>query len=492
MKVIVVVPSAEYKNNAGARIRYARVAECLGSHGVTLALESISFFDARDADCDVAIISKCHDARSLVAAHVLASRGIAVGVDLFDDYFSQADDSRLVRYRLWLKQLLAIVDLAMCSTPALAEVVRSYRGDLPVHLLSDPAPPFSAERVAERLDQKLSEARATGRARVLWFGVGDNPNFPVGLSDVAAFARPLAELRSVLGAIELTILTNERSLTADGLARIRQLPVAATVELWTEEKEQALLDAALLSFLPVNAQSFSTAKSLNRAITALSAGTQVLSAGYPLYAALDRFLYRDAAVFASDFRQKSLRLSRTSLPELVGKLEEIASPGKEAEALAAFLQSRNGAGEAREGSVPAYLVHGRATNSAAHDLVQATGGLSFSTPFTTASLDFDASFRVGGGGELILIVSDKALSRVRDDRKAAAVRFGSLGGRNFWHVPEAAGEAQGHEWANPSLPFQLALYPATMARIAERIADVFQPGQVIVSETSLLPFAAGC
>ena len=74
---------------------------------------------------------------------------------------------------------------------------------------------------------------------------------------------------------------------------LRRLAVPYSVEEWSEERERLLLSRALVSFLPVNAQNFSVVKSLNRAVSALCAGCQVLSSGYPLYESLAPFVYRD-------------------------------------------------------------------------------------------------------------------------------------------------------------------------------------------------------
>ncbi len=120
MKLSVLVPSAEYKSYAGSRIRYGRIAPALEPHGIELALEDIGEFNPLTADCDALIVSKCHDARSLVIAAILSDRGRLVGVDLFDDYFSQASDSRLSRLRNWLGQLLPGCDFALCSAAAMA------------------------------------------------------------------------------------------------------------------------------------------------------------------------------------------------------------------------------------------------------------------------------------------------------------------------------------------------------------------------------------
>ena len=157
MKVVVLVPSEEYKNYAGARIRYGRLRSKLSQLGVDLELRDVSKFIPADADCDVLIISKCHDARSLIAAEVLSRRGSLVGVDLFDDYFSQTADSRLFRFRNWIAQLLPVCSFALCSTPAMAKVARGYRSDLPIHVVNDPAEDIRLIDLPGTLGAKLTE-----------------------------------------------------------------------------------------------------------------------------------------------------------------------------------------------------------------------------------------------------------------------------------------------------------------------------------------------
>src|SRR5687768_3215348 len=103
MKLVVVIPSKEYGSLAGARIRYHRIRGHLAACGIDLFLENIATFDPMSSDCDAICLSKCHDPKSLVVAAVMADRGKIVGIDLFDDYFSDRDDSRLSPYRRWLR-----------------------------------------------------------------------------------------------------------------------------------------------------------------------------------------------------------------------------------------------------------------------------------------------------------------------------------------------------------------------------------------------------
>jgi hypothetical protein len=490
MKVVVLVPSKDYKGNAGARIRYGRLAPLLADQGVTLSLEDIAQFDTRTAQCDVLLISKCHDARSILIGEVLARRGTRIGVDLFDDYFSQQSNSRLIRLRRWLSQLIERCDFAMCSTKAMASVVAEYAPGVPVHVLNDPAPRVDWTQLPEVLANKLSNARPAREIRLCWFGIGDNPHFPVGLSDLSAFADTMARLAAHEFAVHLSILTNARALDAARLSMISKLPLPVTIDEWTEAREAQLLRDSLVCFLPVNAQSFSTAKSLNRAITAMSSGCQILSAGYPLYASLDPLIYRDAGNFLEDLRGGSMRLSDNSIDRFRERVDTLASPDREASALVAFFKGLDPSANAVAEAAPLYLIHGFATTEPAHALSKTLGGFSVGSPFCTANLDFDVIFRARPGDEPEMRVSDRTLPRLRAEFRSRAADPKQMGSTKFWAIPRCGGEPSAPAWTDMSVPLQLALYPSTMKLIQERLEEGFGAGRFIFSETSPLPFHA--
>lgn len=491
MKIAVLIPSEEYKNYAGARIRYGRLKSPLERLGIRLVLEDIATFSVDQTDFDAILISKCHDARSLVAAAAVAGRGLFVGVDLFDDYFSQKSDSRLARYRNWLSQLLPFCQFATCSTPAMAGIVHDYKGDLPVHVVNDPAPQASFDELAGQLSLKLARAQSEQTLRLLWFGVGDNPHFDVGLNDLAAFGGVLGSLANSDKLVELTVLTNERALGAGGLTLLGRLPVKAKIEEWSEARERALLAEAFACFLPVNAQPFSAAKSLNRAVTALTAGCQAISSGYPLYEPLSELVYRDVSSFLADFDRGSMKNSLKDVERFKATMRAIASAETEAASLAEFFKSLRPA-EKDAATGPLILVHGQSTNGAAHKAVHAMGGISVASPYCPAQLGFDVIFR-GAPGELVMLVSDKtAKSLVPSfrDRLKEEIRISE---KKYWRVsgngrPSGRDSLPGESWHEAPLPFQLASYRHAIGQIRESIAEAFGPSRVILSENSQLPF----
>lgn len=490
MKIAVLIPSEEYKNYAGARIRYGRLKAPLERQGVELILEDIAEFSPDGTGIDAVLISKCHDARSLVAAAAISRRGLPAGVDLFDDYFSQDADSRLNRYRNWLRQLLPFCSFALCSTPAMAAVASDFDEELPVHVVNDPAPGCGFDNLPELLQSKLATARNEQRIRLLWFGVGDNPHFNVGLSDLAAFGGSLAPLVRAGPTLELTVLTNSRALDAQGLSLIGQLPVRTVIEEWTESRERELLSEAFACFLPVNGQPFSAAKSLNRAVTALTAGCQVISAGYPLYEPLIAEIYRDSSEFAADFAKGSMKHSPASMDRFELAMQSFASAETEATELAEFL--KNLKPQRGYTSLPLVLVHGHATNGAAHKAVHALNGLSVASPYCPSKLGSDVIFR-GAPGQLVMLVADKVTKSLAPAFREQLEEV-RLSEKKYWRLPSGPRSLGpsgviGASWDETPLPFQLATYRHSLRQIREQMFQAFGPCQIIVSENSPLPFS---
>ncbi len=488
MRLTILIPSEEYKAYAGARIRYLRLERELAQQGVAMTLRDIGHFDSREAADDIFVISKCHDARSVIVAAVLSRRGKLVGVDLFDDYFSDPEDSRLIRYRRWLSQLLEVCDFALCSTEAMAGVVRKYC-DLPIHVMNDPASDEPDEGYSELLSRKLAEAQEARRIRVVWFGQGDNPYFSAGLTDLARYGAELAGLAQSGMAAEITVLTNVRSLTANGLSLIRELPIAAEVREWSEDAERDALQSAMLAFLPVNATAFSRAKSLNRAITALKAGCQVLSAGYPIYAQLEPLIYREVDDFLSDLVAGRLRLSQATLKSYIEKMEALASVSGEASRLVVFLS-------ALQPNLPRApetltVIHGHSTRGEVHRLAKSVNGLSVATPYCTASLDFDVIFR-GDPFSLRMLISKDASRRLLPHYRRRLGRSGRIHGTRYRMFGEPPGAAP-LETAEDDVAFapaMLAAYSHVLRQMEQRLFAAFGPSRTIFSETSHLPLRA--
>lgn len=487
MKICVVLPSEQQKAQAGVRIRYERITAELQAGGHSLELVPITDFLLNTRpNHDCYLISKCYDARALLLAAQLRRAGKLVGVDLFDDYFSQTDDSRFARLRYWLRALLRNCSFVLCSTEGMRDIALQYAPELPIHLMNDPAPGDDFAAAAAALTGKLAAVRASRRLDVAWFGMGDNPNFPVGLADLCAFGAEVARLTGFGIDLHLTVLTNRRALTADRMEQLRDIGLPYTVEEWSEEAEQQLLARSMVAFLPVNAQQFSRVKSLNRAVTALSAGTQVLSAGYPLYAPLGAFIYRNARDFLSDLSKERLLLRVETVEQLRQHMQQVASVVNEAAGLAQFLTRLQNKPQCGDSS-PYAVIHGRETTGDVHKFAQKRAALSVAMPFCPLELNFDVRFEMSDAGlhalvsEKMVPLMDPAAAAMLSPGKKLLITDYKMLSVSKLHIQEMP--VNGLLTLNCPAA-DAAAYPAIGAAIVQAMAAMFPGMECIFSEQS--------
>lgn len=403
MKLTVLVSSGQYLASAGNRIRYQRLRNPLSKLGISLetspidSLKSVGNFKPGD----VFVLSKIQDARGLALAHELRAKGLHVGVDLFDDYFSQSGDARFAPQRLWLSHMAKIADFFLCSTPRMHEIAKAYFGRTSGHVINDPFGRFEPERLHTLIEGKRLAALETRTLRLAWFGMGDNPNFSVGLHDLVRYSQSLDGFRRGGFEVQLKVLTNLRALDAQGLKKLKGLRFRPLVEEWSEEQEHSLLEDSLVAFLPVNGQGFSVAKSLNRAVTALTSGAQVLSAGFPLYEPLSAFLYRRSDEIVADIGAGNLRLGGSRLEPLRKQLDELSNPEVEASALSSFLKgvvrssvNRPASLKQHAGESRLAIIHGERTTAGISKFAQRRQWLSLGSPLTPAGISCDAHLSV--------------------------------------------------------------------------------------------------
>ncbi len=499
MKLAVLIPSAQYAEQAGARIRYQRMEDALARRDITMALIPIDSLPKLGSGfADMLLLSKCQDARGVAAAQAARAAGIDVGVDLFDDYFSQSGDSRFAKQRAWLRAVASEATFALCSTSGMEAVAKRYMPDMPVQILNDPVVLPDPEALTAALATKAEQVLSTRRLSVLWFGMGDNPNFPVGLHDLAAFGRDLSKFAESGYDVDLTILTNTRALVPETLAVLRHLPVRFIIDVWSEERELQALADNFVSFLPVNAQNFSIAKSPNRALSALTGGTQVLSSGYPLYAGLDAFIYRDARAIVYDVEQGKLRNGAATVAPLMDMLTSLASPDHEADMLLHFfaqVRSRKAPVIAR--SAEPAILHGHQSPGAVHKFAQNQSVLSFGSPFTNGGTAFDAHWGFFGEAKTTALRLSKAMvARLPASLARAAVAAPkSLGKGPAMMLPDIALPAAGALDAMRPLLARSAfdralLYPRVMEQTKSLYRDLFGPLTFTESELDAVLQAA--
>ncbi|WP_108659884.1 hypothetical protein [Acuticoccus kandeliae] len=401
MRIAIVAPSAAFAESAGARIRYRRLIDAAPAG--TIAMTPIDAL----AEADAYLFSKTYQSAAPALAYSLAARGKRVALDVFDDYFSDPRDTRMARFRHWFDEMARAVHRVTVSTPALADRLEPRLPARPL-VIPDPAAPIDPAALAATLRRK-AEAMDPDALEILWFGIASNPYFEAGLGDLAAFA-------GALGAAgtrhRLTILTNAAGAKEEALAALAKAPVPVRWAEWSEAAEAEALARADVAVLPVGSGPFVTAKSLNRAITALSAGTQVLSLGAPLYAPLDTFLYRDLETLIADARCGSLRLRWSRAAWLIDKLDRVASAADGARRLAAMFEAI-----APEPRPPHAVILGE---GAERDLVAASGAL-------TIGFDDAADIALGALGDAIHLSPAARAQLAPAHRSGATLAPASLG-----------------------------------------------------------------
>ncbi len=415
MNICVVVPSVEHKKSASVRIRYVRIQPEIQALGHSLDIKPIHKVDPDDRDYDVVLFSKCHDVRALVLARKRALVGTLVGVDVVDDFLIHDRFARLSGVHYWYRNVIELLDFAVCGTTELETRFRQIAPLVPVHIMNDPGILFDLATLTQAIKCRLRRARESHRLTIGWFGYGDSPYFPLGLHDLVAFSDVLTQLCRHRFAVNVRILTNKSALSGDNLELLGRLPVDYSVDLWSEQAERALLERCYAVFIPVNGQKHSVTKSLNRAVTALTAGTQVLSAGYPLYARLADFVYRDPEQLLTDLEHGTPKLRSETLPSFNALISRVADGRSEARRLVDTLSTMAISDNRRVSYAEPVLtavVHGQSSNFRVHQFARDYGALSVGGPFCQLDCDFDLRFRLEANAvDLTILVSRNALVR---------------------------------------------------------------------------------
>lgn len=494
MDIVVVVPSEQYLKQAGPRIRYMRIKGLVEEAGHTMELRSIDSYlnKSRELNGDIFLFSKCLDARAIVLSGILKKAGKIVGVDFFDDYFSQLNDSRFVYIRQWLRAMSPFTNFAMASTPGMLEAVKPYLSPkCAEHILNDPFGTFEPTALADLIDRKIERTRQRREIRVGWFGIGDNPHFAVGIDDLFAYGGMLSALGNSGYRVLLRVLTNSRAMGPRKLEKLARLPVSCEVDEWSESRERALIADSLLCFLPVNAQNFSIVKSLNRGITTLVNGAQILSAGFPLYQSLSPFVYRDPAAFLADLDAGCLAMRRETMAQLAELVGHQADPRVEAANLVQFASNllrvhtkkkdpTDGVGK---GALFAVL-HGRETVVGAHKLAGVHGLVSVGSPFTKGELNFHAAVATPETGILEITMGSRLRDRLDKTLVDQLQPLPDVGGRQLWKLRVSSNETADVPMVRPgsTMAEDLGLYQTVMAAIARTLSALFPDVKLIISE----------
>jgi hypothetical protein len=214
--------------------------------------------------------------------------------------------------------------------------------------------------------------------------------------------------------------------------------VPFVIREWSKKREDEALSRCLVSFLPVNFQPFSIAKSLNRGLSALVGGTQLLTAGFPLYESLAEYVYDDAASLIDDLENSKLKLCSEKLGEFAEWVGERAAPAAEAQNLAKFFASKTKSSpKEADDERHCAVLHGAKSTASINSFTQRLGCLSLASPLLPGGMRCDAHIGFfGNEPSLKLRVSEAALNHLPAELRVAAVWADpSLGKGPSWEVP---------------------------------------------------------
>ncbi|MEX0409744.1 hypothetical protein ABGN05_29340 [Aquibium sp. LZ166] len=485
MRITVILPHDQQRTSPGVRIRYERIVPHLKRLGHRLELKLIDELRTTEAArSDIYLFCKCYDIRSILLAEYFTAQGKQVGVDVFDDYFSQIDN-RLTHLRSWMHRVSRHIAFFLCATEPMRARLSEIAPHIAAHVLNDPFDEFDLIALRSSTKSRAELARRSKSVEIAWFGTGDNPYFPVGLDDLCAYGDTLAGFRRYGLAPRLRVLTNTRAMTPQRLERLARLPVPTELEEWTLERETALLRTSFVTFLPVNAQPFSTVKSLNRAVTALANGTQVLSAGYPLYRELDPFIYRDVADVAVDLMRDRLRLREQALPSLAAWFARLADPRNETKRLIEFLSGLSEPSITaldRSASPPIVVLHGSGNAAPQHKFVQRSKMYSAAAPFQDAQMNYDLRLVIEESGQLSVVLSERTLKLLHERLHNSLQPYPTSSPIKYKKLPLEDTCQLGLSAVR--LTEKLAIYETVMYASIALIKRILPGVRVIVSETA--------
>lgn len=216
-----------------------------------------------DLVCDVLIVSKSCRPDSEQLARAVKERGGRVVTDFCDDHFGHP---RIGRH---FKNLCALSDHVVASTPAMADAIRRNTGRESV-VISDPIEgPRCKPQFAPRLP----------RLRVIWFGHPTNVGgVAQKLGEVVALGDMVATRFSMV-----TAVTSHVAAVARELAERSRGGVQVQLVPWSVEATWEALEQADVAWIPVADCAQTVVKSPNRLIEALWAGRLTVADPVPTY-----------------------------------------------------------------------------------------------------------------------------------------------------------------------------------------------------------------
>jgi hypothetical protein len=263
------VPVAPNRRLASARLRSFRPVRYLRSAGWRVALH-------RPGDHpDVAVFQKAYSREQLDEARRLKSLGVRIVADFCDNHLWVPEWTPALRDRAErMRELLALADVVVASTPELAEVLEREAA-----VVDD-----ALELPAAGVTAALAAARRIGGTqvlRLLWFGTAGRDGQTGGLTDLATLLPTLQEVHA-RQPLHLTVVSNDRTrydLQISGRLPSRYVP-------WSRPAFAAAVGRSDVAVIPVTLDPFTRCKTTNRPATALAHGLACIADPVPSYGAL--------------------------------------------------------------------------------------------------------------------------------------------------------------------------------------------------------------
>jgi hypothetical protein len=338
-----VVPETS-PNNAGYRVRTMPLAAALEEFSIVPKIlpaeEFIASIKSIADEAALVILAKPSDTVMFLCMKYLASRGVRVIADIFDNYFSWSGP---LYQRGLHRQWLRAVDPEVCSgviasTPYLGAVLGKI-GISNVCQVSDLAPGAPLDDLAGF--ELSAKWRNPQQIEVLWYGISGNPYFRAGLDDLISWGRVLLRIRDRLrGRVRLTICTNQVAAVGAALKYFTGEGIETRFVPWTAEVCDDLLQAAHLVLLPSNLSGFSLSKTHNRCSDALWRQCLVLASPNGPYANLNGAVYRDVNELCDDLLALDHSKVADKLRTAVGEISRTYSKSEHVQRLAGFIAER--------------------------------------------------------------------------------------------------------------------------------------------------------
>jgi len=224
------------------------------------------------------LFSKRANAEDLLLARRHKERGGSVIFDICDNHLynpRQHQDYQALRERLL--SMLRLADRVICSTEALADVIRAELGpQADIVVVGDFAEPVES---AQPRQDKLPF--------LLWFGNHGSNNADSGMTDLLRIAAPLAA-QHARTPLQLVVISNSREKYQSFIA---PLPFPTHYEAWDTASFPSWLAGAAAVLLPLSDNAFVRCKTHNRISLALRAGVPVVADTIPSYAEFAPFAY---------------------------------------------------------------------------------------------------------------------------------------------------------------------------------------------------------